>query len=833
MTDNFKVKVAEAHQDDVNSGLVRVDRQILGKLGLNYGDIIGICGERKTLAIVDRAYPSDLGLEIIRMDGVIRKNAKVSVGEHIHLFKPELVEAKKVVLIPMTEFVPHQANLNNLKKSLLKKPVVSGDILCIKAGSNSSNRRILSSNNNFAIDIFSSIQDEFLGFNPNGAKFKVSVTKPDGFLFIGPNTAVEISNKTDDEMEYSGINYEDIGGLKSQLSKIRELVELPLRHPEIFSRLGINPPKGILLYGPPGTGKTLLARAIANETEASFFSISAPEIVNKFYGESEKKLRELFEEAEQSSPAVIFIDEIDAIATKREETQGDVEKRVVAQLLTLMDGLNKSNKVIVIAATNRPDSLDEALRRPGRFDRELEIGVPKADDRLEILKIHTRGMPLELPKNFKVYEGALKKFVKESKLVKGDKDAKGSKSVNVDEGTFEVLDLVSLRKEFKDDVYSALVKIPEEVLSGVRYEYCSNMLDEVARSTHGFVGADLEALVKEAAFNVLRVNFPDMDFSEDNEISSDVLNKLEITKRDFAEALSVVRPSAMREFSVEVPDVKWSDIGGLDCLKGQLTEMVEWPIKNAEAFARLGIKSPKGVLMYGPPGTGKTLLAKAVATETESNFIYIKGPEIINKYVGESEKAIRKLFLKARQNSPSILFFDEFDAIAGARNEKGKVTDTVVNQILTEMDGLEDLVNVKVLAATNRPGLIDPALLRPGRFDKLVLVDIPNLEAREKILEVHLKNTPVKDLGKIVSSLAGQTEGYVGADLEAVVREAGMIALRRDINSSEVLFNDFEEALNIVKPSVNEEVSNKYKEIESELKQNKAEEEALSMNSYI
>lgn len=816
MSDNFKVKVAEAHQDDVNSGLVRVDRQILLKLGLNYGDIIGIAGERKTLAIVDRAYPSDLGLEIIRMDGVIRKNAKIAIGEHINLFKPELVEAKKVVLNPLTEFVPHQTTLNNLKKSLLKKPIVSGDILCIKSNSNSNNRRILSQNNNFAIDIFSSIQDEFLGFNPNGAKFKVSVTKPSGFLFIGPNTAVEISNKTEDEMEYSGINYEDIGGLKSQLTKIRELVELPLRHPEIFSRLGINPPKGILLYGPPGTGKTLVARAIANETEASFFSISAPEIVNKFYGESEKKLRELFEEAQQSSPAVIFIDEIDAIATKREETQGDVEKRVVAQLLTLMDGLNKSNKLIVIAATNRPDSLDEALRRPGRFDRELEIGVPKADDRLEILKIHTRGMPLELPKNYKVYEGALKKFVKASK-----DDEK------VD------LDLVSLKKEFKDDVYSALVKIPEEVLSDVRYEYCSKMLDEVARSTHGFVGADLEALVKEAAFNVLRVNFPDMDFSEDSEISSDILNKLEIKKADFVEALSVVRPSAMREFSVEVPDVKWSDIGGLDSLKNQLTEMVEWPIKNAEAFARLGIKSPKGVLMYGPPGTGKTLLAKAVATETESNFIYIKGPEIINKYVGESEKAIRKLFLKARQNSPSILFFDEFDAIAGARNEKGKVTDTVVNQILTEMDGLEDLVNVKVLAATNRPGLIDPALLRPGRFDKLVLVDIPNLEAREKILEVHLKNTPVSDVKEIVSSLASQTEGYVGADLEAIVREAGMLALRRDITSDKVLKDDFDEALKIVKPSVNEEVSKKYKQIETELKQDKSEEEALSMNSYI
>jgi transitional endoplasmic reticulum ATPase len=824
MDENFKVKVAEAHQDDVNSGTVRLDRQLLGRLGLNYGDIVGITGERETLAIVDRAYPSDLGLEIIRMDGVLRKNAKVAVGEQVILFKPELMEAKKVVLNPINEFVPHQVTLNNLKKNLLRKPVFAGDILCIKASNTGGPRRIMSQNNGFAIDIFNSIQDEFLGFNPSGIKFKVSVTKPAGFLFIGPNTVVEINNKTEDEFEYSGINYEDVGGLKSQLSKIRELVELPLRHPEIFSRLGIKPPKGILLYGPPGTGKTLLARAIANETEASFFSISAPEIVNKFYGESEKKLRELFEEAEQSAPAVIFIDEIDAIASKREDTQGDVEKRVVAQLLTLMDGLNKSNKVIVIAATNRPDSLDEALRRPGRFDRELEIGVPKADDRLEILKIHTRGMPLELPKNFNVYEGELKKYIKDS-LGDGVGDS-------VKRG-FVALDLKVIKEDFKKDVYSALVKIPDEVLSVVRYEYCSKILDEVARSTHGFVGADLEALVKEAAFNVLRKAFPDMDFSEDVEISSDVLNKLEIKKSDFAEALSVVRPSAMREFSVEIPNVNWSDIGGLDSLKQQLTEMVEWPIKNADAFARLGIKSPKGVLMYGPPGTGKTLLAKAVATETESNFIYIKGPEIINKYIGESEKAIRKLFMKARQNSPSILFFDEFDAIAGVRTETGKATDSVVNQILVEMDGLEDLVNVKVIAATNRPGLIDPALLRPGRFDKLILVDIPNLEAREKILEVHLKNTPVKSLKRLVSSLASQTEGYVGADLEAVVREAGLIALRRDIESVEVLADDFEQALLVVKPSVTEEVSKKYQTIESELKQIKSEEEALSMNSYI
>lgn len=811
----IKLKVAEAHQDDVNKGVVRIDSSFIRALEVSVGDPILIKGERETLAIVDRAYPSDLGLEIVRMDGIVRKNAKIGVGEIVSILKPQLKEAQKVTLNPLQDMVLHQNILGNLKRSLVKKPIVQGDIITIGGGNVTERRNAsFSSNNPFAIDLFNIIESDFMGFNLNSAKFKVGTTKPSGFLQITPNTIIEISNKTEEE-QLSAINYEDIGGLKTQLTKVRELVEIPLKHPELFTRLGVDAPKGILLYGPPGTGKTLLARAIANETEASFYSISAPEVVNKYYGESEKKLRELFEKAQKDSPAIIFIDEIDAIAAKREEVQGETEKRIVAQLLTLMDGLDKERKVVVIAATNRPDALDEALRRPGRFDRELEIGVPKEQDRLEILKIHTRGMPLELPKKYKSYEISLEAFIKKYEKAK--------------------IDIDKIKKTFKDDPFEALGLLPEEVVEKARKKESEKMLKTMSSITHGFVGADLEALVKEAAFNVLRRHFPEMTFNESEEIPTTVLNKLEITSNDFTEALKIIRPSAMREFMVEVPNVKWEDVGGLENLKQQLSEMIEWPIKNPDAFLRLGIKSPKGILLYGPPGTGKTLLAKAVATETSSNFIYIKGPSIINKYVGESEKQIRKIFEKARQNSPCILFFDEIDAIAATRmgGNKAKVSDTIVNQILTELDGLEDLINVKVLAATNRPGLIDPALLRPGRFDKLVLVDIPNLEAREAILKVHIKNTPVNKKEEIIKTLASKTEGYVGADLEALVREAGLIALRRDIKSELILDKDFVDALKVVRPSVNIELQKHYQQIEKEMKNPKKEHEGLSMSSYV
>ena len=820
MVEEVKLKVAEAHQDDVNKGIIRIDSSFMRALGISVGDIVGVRGERETLAVIDRAYPSDLGLEIIRMDGVIRKNAKISVGEHISLFKPEIKEATKVILNPLQDFVLHPTTMNNLKKGLQRKPVSQGDIITIGGSSSSLDKRggQFSSNNPFAIDLFNVIENDFLGFNLNSAKFKVAVTKPSGFLFIGPKTTIEISSEAE-EAGSAGVNYEDIGGLRSQLTKIRELVELPLKHPELFARLGIDPPNGILLFGPPGTGKTLLARAIANESEANFFSISAPEVVNKFYGESEKKLRELFEKAQKDSPSVIFIDEIDAIAAKREEVQGETEKRIVAQLLTLMDGLNRTNKVIVIAATNRPDALDEALRRPGRFDRELEIGVPKQDDRLDILKIHTRGMPLELPKEFKSYDAHLKVFIKKY------------------EGEVEkAIDIDSIKAEFVKSPLNALTKMPEEVVEKARKKTSDKTLKKVSEVTHGFVGADLSALVKEAAFNVLRRNFPDMDLDEDKEISPEVLQKLEITPADFTEALKVVRPSAMREFLVEVPNVKWDSIGGLNSIKQQLQEMVEWPLKNPGAFERLGISAPKGILLYGPPGTGKTLLAKAVATETSSNFIYVKGPEIINKYVGESEKTIRKLFEKARQNSPSILFFDEFDAISAARlgGNQSKSTDTIVNQILTELDGLEDLINVKVIAATNRPLFIDPALLRPGRFDKLVLVDIPDPKAIESILTIHLTKTPVKDKEKLIPLLSTHLEGYVGADIEALVREAGLIALREDINVTELLEEHFIKAMESVKPSVNVELRKHYENIEREMKIPKKDpQEGLAMNQFM
>lgn len=843
MESGIKLKVAEAHQDDVNKGIVRVDSSILRSIGVAPGQPIGIEGTKKTVAIADRAYPSDLGLEIIRMDGSIRKNAKISVGEHISVFKPEMTDAQKVVLIPLQDFAIHPTTLSNLRKGLFKKPISKGDIISGNGSSSSINNKKsnFSQNNPFAIDLFYGIENDFLGFNLNSAKFKVNSVKPNAeFLQITSSTEIVISNNSEED-EDTGVNYEDIGGLKSQLSKVRELVELPIRHPELFSQLGVDAPKGILLYGPPGTGKTLLARAIAHETEASFFSISAPEIVNKYYGESEKKLREFFEKAEKESPAVIFIDEIDAIGTKREEVQGETEKRIVAQLLTLMDGLKKNKKIIVIAATNRPDALDEALRRPGRFDRELEIGVPKESDRLEILKIHTRGMPLELPNKFEYYENSLNKFIIEYKKQKQEKDNNSVQNKKLEKGSEKEielnLDITKIKSNFNKNKFEALKQIPEVVVEEVRKIQSEKILHSMAKITHGFVGADLEALVKEAAFNVLRRTFPDMNFEKDGkEIPKEILVKLEITKNDFTHGLKVVRPSAMREFLVEIPNVKWEDVGGLEPLKQSLTEMVEWPLKHADAFKRLGIKAPNGILLYGPPGTGKTLLAKAVATETSSNFIYIKGPEIINKYVGESEKAVRKIFQKARQNSPCILFFDEFDSIAGTRlgKDKGKSTDTIVNQILTEIDGLEDLINVKVLAATNRPGLIDPALLRPGRFDKLILVDIPNLEARKSIFSINLKKTPLDKKEVLINELASKTEGYVGADIEALVREAGLIALRRDINSNTILERDFLESLSIVKPSVNLELQKHYQEIEQEMKKPKKDiSDGLAMTSYM
>jgi len=535
------------------------------------------------------------------------------------------------------------------------------------------------------------------------------------------------------------INYEDIGGLTEEIKKIREMVEIPLKHPEIFQKLGVSPPKGVLLHGPPGTGKTLLAKAVASESDAHFILLNGPEIMSKFYGESEKKIRTIFEEAEKNAPSIIFIDEIDAIAPKREDVQGEVERRVVSQLLTMMDGLNSRGKVIVIGASNRVNSIDQALRRPGRFDRELEIGVPDKSGRLQVLKIHSRGMPL-------------------------------NKDVN---------------------------------------------LEKIASLTHGFVGADIESLTKEAAMNVLRKNLSKIKLDEE-EISKEILEKLIIKHEDFTDALRIVRPSAMREVLVETPTVGWNEVGGLDKIKDELQEAVEWPLKYADSFKRLGIRPSKGILLYGPPGTGKTLLAKAVAKESEANFIHVKGPSLLSMWVGKSEEGMRKIFERARQVAPCIIFFDEIDSLAGKRgSDSNKVTERVLNQMLSEMDGLEDMKDILVVAATNRPDMLDTALLRPGRFDRILLVNAPTQEGREKIFEVHTKEMPLNKDVKI-KELAKETDGFTGADIEALAREAAMIALRENMESKEVKKKHFESALKKVKPSVTKQSIEIYKKIEDQ-----------------
>ncbi len=739
-----KLKVMEAVTGDVNKGIVKVDSNFMKQIGVNPGDIVEIKGERATAAIVDRAYPGDIGLNIIRMDGNLRRNARTSIGEMITLKKAEVKPAKKVSIAPANKGVVIKASPELFKQGLLGKAVVKGDIVSlgrIQKRFDLQGREVT--------DIFSMMEQQFAGFGFGDIRFIVVETMPKKEIcVIIPETEVEFNPQAVDIKEEEGlglgINYEDIGGLGEEIKKVREMIELPLKHPEIFEKLGIEPPKGVLLHGPPGTGKTLLAKAVASETNSHFILINGPEIISKFYGESEKNLRDKFEEAEKNAPAIIFFDEIDAIATKREETRGDVEKRVVAQLLGLMDGLKSRGKVIVIAATNMPNLLDPALRRPGRFDREIEIGVPGKEGRQEILEIHTRNMPL-------------------------------AKNVN---------------------------------------------LKEIARVTHGFVGADLNSLAKEAAMIVLRRILPDLKKQgvEDGQpIPKEILEKILINQKDFLESLKVVRPSAMREVLVETPDVTWDDVGGLEDVKEKLKEAVEWPLKRPEVFKRMGIRPPRGILLYGPPGTGKTLLAKAVAKESEANFILINGPSLLSKWVGESEKAVRQIFQKARQTSPTILFFDEIDSLAPRRGggDDAKVHERVVNQLLTEMDGLESLNDVVIIGATNRPDMLDPALLRQGRFDRIILTSIPDLEGRKKIFEIYLQKMGevVKDID--VAKLAKKTEGYVGADIEGVCREAAMIALREDLKAKEVFMKHFEQALDAVKASVDKEIEEAYKSLEN------------------
>ncbi|HIJ13581.1 TPA: CDC48 family AAA ATPase [Candidatus Woesearchaeota archaeon] len=741
---DVKLKVAEAIQDDVNKGIVRIDSGYMKTINVRSGDVVEIQGQRKTVAIADRAYPGDIGLNIIRMDGLIRRNSKTGIGEVVNVRKANVKEAKKITIAPAREGILIRANPIIFKQGLLGRAVVKGDIVSL-GGTRS--RKSAMTQSPFFDDIFNIVSDEAfissMGFGLGDLKFMiVDVTPAKEAVIITDSTEVIFNPEAIPEIKEErlpDVTYEDIGGLTDEVKKIREMVELPLKHPEIFDKLGIEPPKGVLLHGPPGTGKTLLAKAVANESEAHFILLNGPEIMSKFYGESEKKIRDIFEDAEKNAPSIIFIDEVDAIAPKREEVQGEVERRVVSQLLTMMDGLKSRGRIIVIGATNRVNSIDPALRRPGRFDREVEISVPDKQARLNILKIHTRNMPLH-------------------------------KSVN---------------------------------------------LEALAAKTHGFVGADLSALTKEAAMNLLRKLLPELKLEDDEAIPQEVLDKIVISGDDFEESLKVVRPSAMREVLVETPNVSWEDIGGLDNTKRDLREAIEWPLKSPESFKRLGVRAPRGILLYGPPGTGKTLLAKAVAKESEANFISVKGPSLLSMWVGKSEEGVRKVFERARQVSPCVIFFDEIDSLAGRRGfESGtKVTERVLNQLLAEMDGLEGLKDVTVVGATNRPDMLDPALLRPGRFDRVILVDVPDAQSRKKIFEVHTKNTPLAEDVRI-DELVKQTEGFVGADIEGLVREAAMSALRRDITSKNVSRKDFEEAFNRVKPSVSPETAKRYKKME-------------------
>ena len=757
----IKLKVMEAVQDDVNRGLVKVDSNFMKQIGASPGDVVEIKGERITGAVVDRAYPGDIGLNIIRMDGNIRRNARTSIGELVTVKKADIKPAKKVVIAPATKGVMVKISPHLFKQGLLGKAAYKGDLVSLGRP-----RRRMGYQGREVTDIFAMMEEQFAGFGLGDFKFVVVDTLPKKqIVVITPETEVQFNPEAvdlkEDEGLGLGINYEDIGGLGEEIKKVREMVELPLKHPEIFEKLGIEAPKGVLLHGPPGTGKTLLAKAVASETNSHFILINGPEVMSKFYGESEQNLRKKFEEAEQNAPAIIFFDEIDAIASKREESRGDVERRVVAQLLSLMDGLKNRGKVIVIAATNMPNVLDIALRRPGRFDREIEIGVPSKEGRLEILKIHTRNMPL-------------------------------AKNVS---------------------------------------------LKDIAKVTHGFVGADLNALAKEAAMIVLRRILPDLKLEgveEDQPIPQEILEKLMITQKDFTEALKVVRPSAMREVLVEIPDVSWEDIGGLEDIKDKLKEAVEWPLKHPEAFKRMGIRPPRGILLYGPPGTGKTMLAKAIAKESEANFILVNGPSLLSKWVGDSEKAVRETFRKARQTAPTILFFDEIDALVPRRssNSDSKVNDRMVNQMLTEMDGLETLNDVVVIGATNRPDIVDPALLRSGRFDRVILTSVPTLEGRKKIFEIYLQKMPIA-ADVQVEELAAKTEGYVGADIEGICREAGMLALREDFKSRDVKMEHFEKALEVIHPSVDKEVEETYQQLDEYFSSARAKQIQLEKAAYI
>jgi len=727
----LKLTVAEnSHQPDVGRGLARIPDHAAERLGVSPGDVVEIQGTKVTGVIAMKGFSEDRGLDIIRIDGIIRHNAGTSIGEKVLVRKAEVKEAKKVTLAPASQGVRISVPGEVMRRNLLGRPLTRGDLI-----TTASLRR------GFGEPLIEQIFGSFLEETPLGLgemRFIVVSTVPPGIVLVVDSTEIEVLPEAVavKEAKVPAVTYEDIGGLKEELKRVREMIELPLKHPELFDRLGVEPPKGVLLYGPPGTGKTLIAKAVANESGANFIAINGPEVMSKWYGESEARLRKTFEDAEKNAPSIVFIDELDAIAPKREEVTGEVERRVVATLCTALDGLKSRGKVIVIGATNRPNALDPAIRRPGRFDREIEIGVPDREGRKEILQIHTRGMPL-------------------------------AKDVD---------------------------------------------LDHLADITHGFVGADLEALCKEAAMSALRRILPKINL-EEKTIPPEILEELQVTREDFENALKVVQPSAMREVMLEIPDVRWSDIGGLEEAKMELREAVEWPLKYPDAFRRMGIEPPKGILLFGPPGTGKTLLARAVATESEANFISVKGPELLSKWVGESEKGIREVFRRAKMAAPSIIFFDELDALVPRRGSgfgDAHVTERVISQLLTELDGLEKLENVVVIGATNRPDLIDPALLRPGRFDRLVYVPPPDEKARLEILKIHTRKMPLaKDVD--LEQLAKETEHYSGSDLAALCREAAMLALRENLQAKEVTMRHFRETMKKVKPSLAPEAEEAYR----------------------
>jgi len=701
-----QLRVADARQRDVGHGKVRMDNDTMQNLGITAGDFVEIHGKKMTVAIAWPAYAEDQGQDIIRMDGLLRRNAGVALNEYVAVRKADVKEAQSIIFVPTdVRLSVDDEFISFVRRRFMDLPFIEGDMTMLS--------------------IFGS-----------AIPLVVTRTRPRGPVKIVEASSVQVlSEPTPEKKGIPIVTYEDIGGLREEIQRIREMVELPLRHPELFQRLGIEPPRGVFLYGPPGCGKTLLAKAVANESDANFYVISGPEIMSKFYGESEARLREIFQKAQETAPSIIFIDELDAIAPKREEVTGEVERRVVAQLLSLMDGMGARGNIIVIGATNRPNAIDPALRRPGRFDREVEIGVPDKAGRYEILQIHTRNMPMA------------------------------------------------------QDVE----------------------LKRLSEITHGYTGADVSALSRESAMKALRRYMPEINLEEER-VPPSILEKMVVQMDDFMNAYREVTPTAMREVYVEVPTIYWKDVGGLENVKNDLMEAVEWPIKRPEAFKRMGIRPPKGILLYGPPGCGKTLVARAVATESEANFISIKGPEIFSKWVGESEKAIREVFRKGRTAAPAIIFFDEIDAIIPRRGmgySDSGASERVISQLLTEMDGIESLESVVVIAATNRPDILDPAVLRPGRFDRLIYVPAPDQKTLEQIFKIYTSNMPL-DKTVNVQELAKMALGYSGADVEALCREAALNALRKNSEAKEVTADDFTTAMENIKPSITPDIETWY-----------------------